>query len=99
MHCHDPALGPPTTYTSHAHLNLYNLYAHFEKKFRVGDGFWLLLEGNLVPIILVFLFSQLLSNYCNTVKERTELMQDLNVLMGCFISWLPCLGVLHFYTI
>jgi hypothetical protein len=82
MHCHDPALGPPTVYPSHAHLNLYNLYAYFENKFRVGDGFWLLLEGNLVSIILAFLFSQLLSNYCSTVKERTELLQDLDFFIG-----------------
>jgi hypothetical protein len=64
---------PPTSvYPTHAHLNLYNLYAHFETKFGAGDGFWLLLDGNLVVVILGFLFSLLLSNYRSTVEEKCD---------------------------
>jgi hypothetical protein len=64
---------------SQAHLNLYNLYAHSEAKFRVGDGFRLLLDGNLVPIFLAFPFTLLLSNYHTAVDRSMRLVQNLNV--------------------
>jgi hypothetical protein len=81
---------PPSAYPSHAHLNLYNLYAHFETKFRVGDGFWLLLDGNLVAVILAFLFSLLLSNYRTIVEEKYDFhrFRMLFLRHGLNIAWL-----------
>lgn len=92
-------LVPPPTYPSQAHLNLCNLHDHSETKFRVGDGFRLLLDGNLVPMFLAFPFSLLLSNCLSAVQRSGQLLQNLNVVHTgrTYIVW--CMSLLFNHRI